>query len=446
MVGTATRIDSNVTSTALAFIQKPVLIASFDQAVVSATNLLIRLYVAHRGTAQAFGAYGLSFLILDTAAIFNRAAIWQPMSVLSGTRDHSALDATYWSTYLMSWTYALILGVSFFVPSLVLWSSGYVSANVLIAGVAIALASVVATVHEMQRRINFCLGKTAVVLQSDLASLMTVLLVLGMAFPATVLSARSVATTGLIALTAGTAVAAISGAQPVMALWRVSPRPQTRSVIRSHWPIAKWNLLANILLASSDRVAIFILSGYAGLTATAQLEAGRVMAMPFGVVLVGAASHLLPVIAQRARKYGTQNAARYLSKWRRMLLIGGLAYGAVVFLCAGRLESLLFGHNYGNVGLTGSAWSIVWTCNAVATLQAPLLVFLDCSSWIAISHVPGFVIMALVVIPAVSRFGSAGVAMMMAVSGCLSCIVMAARIKRALQEVETASAGLAEMR
>ena len=412
------------------WIMHPAVYGVADQMILSAANFSVGLFFARYATPEAFGLYALAFIVVNTIGDLHRSVAWQPMIILSGLEQERLARTRYWRTRRLSVMFGTALGIAsgLFAFGVFFLAGG--ESRLFWTALALGPTLTFGVSHEIQKRIGFLIGKHRKVLESDFLYLLGVLSVLGVAFLAlknTNFLPQSAV--GVAALATGALFGFLGGRTAATSLRSSGPSPGPGGLLRKHWPIAKWNLLNVALAISSDRFLIFFLSGTAGLTAVANLEAGRLLAMPLFALFMGLLAHALPTMAKTMRTSGFESTLRSIEYLGSFLLVTTFLYGVLLALFADMVGTNLFTHNYTHLALIACSWSLVIASRGLAGLGTAALGLIGQSRWATWARLAGVFTLAVLVISFNARFDEQSVAVILALSSTVTWSIMWLRLR-----------------
>jgi O-antigen/teichoic acid export membrane protein len=405
-----------------------------DQLLLSAANFAISFFLARCAAPEILGQYALAFLIVCILGDFHRCVIWHPMAILSGREDRGDCERRFRTTVRLSALLGLGAAATLLCVAGVARLLVFDNRTLLGIGILLAPVLIASVVHEIQRRVNFSLGQPQRTLFSDLAYAGAIATLLSAGLAAHVYRDWSPsAPFGLAALLGGAVMGILAGRGPIARLRRSGPSPRIGEVVSRHWPYARWNLAATTMQLAVDRMAIFVLSFSAGLVAVANFEAGRLLAMPLYVIVMGLYSHCLPALAERERMHGRRKMVLAALHWSLLQLLLAIGFAGALWLGAERAGTMLFHRDYGQIATISAAWSLVIGSFGVIAVATTALGLLQMQRWAVWSRVPSALLVLALLLPAIERGGEAAVAALLAVSGLLSGLLMWVIIAMALR-------------
>lgn len=278
-----------------------------DQAVSSASNVLVSLVAAHGLGADRFGAFSLAFVTYAVVLNASRGLATDPLLVrfsgpITGRWRAATAGATATATAV-----GLVCGVICVLLGLVLpWDVGQ-------GFIALGVGLPMLTLQDSWRFAFFAVGRGKQALILDL--IWAVLMVAGLLALA-LTHTESVASCLLVFGASSVPAAAygllLSGVRPRLGL--VLPW------VRDHQRLGARYLIENVAVGLSRQLRIIAVGAAAGLAAVGTVRAAEILMGPFLVVLMGIAQVAVPEASQVLR-----SSPRRLARF--CLLIGGVQAG-----------------------------------------------------------------------------------------------------------------------
>lgn len=256
-----------------------------DQAVSSASNFALGLFVARTFGASAFGAFTLAYVTYAVVLNAARGLSTDPLLVrFSGVEPQRWRRAT-------SAAAGSALGVGSAAGTVCVLAGLVLPNPVGPVFVALGVGLPGLMLQDSWRFAFFAAGRGVSALINDLV--WTVLLI-GALILLHVFEAGSVARC-LLAFGATAWIAALFGAAQA----RVLPRPaQAFGWFRTHRQLSLRYLVENVSITGASQLRAFVLGGVASLAAVGQVRAAEILMGPFYVVLMGISQVAVPEAAR----------------------------------------------------------------------------------------------------------------------------------------------------
>jgi hypothetical protein len=294
-----------------------------DQAVSSASNVLVSLAAAHALGGPGFGAFSLAFVTYAVVLNASRGLATDPLLVrFSGVAADRWREAVAGAT-ATALAVGLVCGGGCVLLGLIL--PGYVGPAFVALGVCLPGL----TLQDSWRFAFFAAGRGRHALVLDL--IWTVLMIAGLL--ALVLAHAESVASCLLVFGASAAPAAaygllLSGVRPRLGL--VVPW------VREHQRLGARYLIENVAVGLSRQLRFVAVGAAAGLAAVGTVRAAEILMGPFLVILMGIAQVAVPEASQVLR-----TAPRRLGRF--CLLIGGVQAGVAALWGATMLVVLPLG-------------------------------------------------------------------------------------------------------
>ena len=402
--------------------------AVLDQIVLSGSNFLTLVILAHALRPRDFGVYVLCFAAITFANGIQTALITQPHNVLGSSRVAAARYAVYTRATAAS-QYALVVG---FLAALVTAASVAVGLGIFSSRLAVALAAALIgwQVQEFGRRILYSESRLAEAVVSDTISYGGQVIVL-----ASLAAAHSIdvgAALWVVALTslAGFLFAGIRLGVKVVPTKDLEP-------IRENWSLARWLLGASIAYWCSTDLFVFVAAALLGVTVSGGFKAAQALLGPLNVLLIFLGTNL-PILFARTAASRDRKAKLGMERSTavRVALVVVLLYGLLVSVAARPLLDSLYGGSYGKFALLVPLFVGYYAVAAVASVYGASLTAQLRPDRVFRANVAGALFAILVGWPMVIAIGPAGAVLAMMCSRGVHAVLL----RQAAREVESPAA------
>ena len=336
------------------------MVAVIDQAILSATNLIIGLLFIRLATKVDYGVYAQLFTALLLAQSIHSALISGPLVTLGGKRRARGMQSLAAHLFRVQTVISLILVVVAFLGIKTAALGFELPALSTEVAIAFALALGGLWLREFVREIHFVQLKPHRTLVVDLLYVAVVGLGLLVASVTDHFSSATVfAVIALGNLVAGSWGLARSGVQPF------ANHGRARKPLRESWQLARWSLPGVGVTWGNNYSFPYIVALVLGATAVADVFAARLLLMPAGLCVVAWVSVFLP----RASRWVGQGDFATLRRAQTLSVMGlwalvGLYFGALMLLYA-PLETYVLGEQYAGLQMLAAAWAVFFAANAL---------------------------------------------------------------------------------
>lgn len=351
-------------------------VSAADQAMLSATNLLVGLALARYTAPDTYGAYALAIGIMFVLGGVQSALLTIPLTILGAPREGD--DLRRWVSTLLAAQVALALALGVLLAAVSLIAR-HASPDSSLPGVLLGLAAALFFVQtqEFCRRVLYLRLLAGRVLLNDL-----VYCSLQIAGIATLwaLDRRPGASGGW--LTGGNvflamAVSALAGT--AVGLWQArcfltaERHASAGALLREAWAMGRFNLGAqagHVMLQYASR---FVAAGFGGTVGVAMLEAPRLLVAPLHVIGISAGSVSAPKAAIAHAKGGTKALMAFLTPVAALWTAAFLGYALVIAAAPGYWLRLLYGNAYAGTERILVVWCFCYAILGLRILPATAL-------------------------------------------------------------------------
>jgi O-antigen/teichoic acid export membrane protein len=289
-----------------------------DQAVSSASNFALGIFVARSVGADDFGAFSLAFLTYTVVLNASRGAATDPLLVrFSGTDDdrwrQAARDAAGTAVLVgvLVGAVCVVIGLSLPGPA----GDAFLALGLGLPGLAL---------QDALRFAFFAHGRGASALLNDVVWTVLLLTTVTWFFVTGHATARS----AMLAFGATASVAALFG----LAQARLLPQPaHALRWLRTHRDLASRYLLENVSISAASQLRSVALGAVVGLASVGYVRASEMLMGPFLVILMGVSQVAVPEAA-RALARSTRRLSRFCLALGAVQSVAALAWGVVLLV------------------------------------------------------------------------------------------------------------------
>lgn len=335
-------------------------VAILDQAMLSATNLLIGLSFIRLADKTDYGIYTQLFGVLLLMQSVQEALINGPMAAMAPKRRARGLQAITAILFRLQLLISMVLAVLAFTGvHVAAWGLDMPALSVEVA-TPFAVTVFSLWLREFAREYHFLRLSVHATFLVDLLYVALMVSALGIgAWRGALDTAWVLWGMGLANLVAGGLGMATARLRPFAA------HGYTRPVLRQTWSMGRWTLPGIATTWLQNQSFPFIVAGVIGVTAAADVAAGRLLLMPAGLCTTAWANVFTP----RASRWVGQ-ADFHTLRIVTLASIGGLwaviaGYFVVLWLGFDLLETHVLGEDYAGLLPVAGAWALFFACNAL---------------------------------------------------------------------------------
>ena len=331
----------------------------FTQSMLSATNLLISVWIARVNDKAEFGLYNLA---VNTLAIFlnlQNGLVNSPLTVILPDQKGEDRDILLAGLGLGQWLVAVPATLLLVIGALVFGLADDGLGRVrwvfplLLAAPAQWLREFVRVLHYNELRVlrvirmdaAYILATLAGMLALHLAGLLDstrVLLVIGIACLAS--GALGLRSTGLAALRAS--------------------RAWIRLAFRRTWPYSRWALVGITATSVQANAHVYLTSALLGLAGTADIAAARTLLVPFALLISSSQRIFLAGGANLNSQHDARRMRRFLLLFLLFFTAAWAVYALALTVLYRPLILVLFTEKYLNIAAYLPFWALLFLINA----------------------------------------------------------------------------------
>jgi O-antigen/teichoic acid export membrane protein len=326
-----------------------------DQALLSATNFAVGIFLIHFAEKEQYGLYSLAYGILTLIISFAGALITTPMTVNCADRP-AEQRARYCASMLFGqyWIFGPTIGVALAIMFL-LYQFRVLQWQTMSFAAVVAAASLGVMLWEFSRRYYYLRLRPKQVLHWDIcyAAMMVIGLIVVACASLSDMHQWVFVVYGLAAVGTGLQTLAGSGLNIRLRLVEVA------TAVREAWLQGRWALCGVMVTWVQSQSFAYFLLMFSSLASVADANAARLLLAPLMFVNTGLSNVVLPQLVLLRSKEGltaTVNLARQL-----MLGLMGffLVYTVLVLLAQEMLIALILGESYTGIEPFIFAWAAV---------------------------------------------------------------------------------------
>jgi O-antigen/teichoic acid export membrane protein len=374
-----------------------------DQALLSALNLIVGLVLIRLASKETYGLYAQLYVVGIFASTILDAIITSPLTTVAPGKPTSQRMQLFAQLQRLQCKLNAVLALLFGVGcGLMVYMTG-TNAQPWLIGLVFALYIFLNAQREYLRSISFIEGKPNQTLSMDTGYVIAVgggILVL-MAFDQLTVAAIifTLACANIVSLLLGKGIVPSSKNTPLS-------EHQTLAEI---WQRGKWALPGALVAWLTNYSYLFLAAAFLGITASAELNAARLLLMPISLCVLAWSRIARPIAS---RLYTSRNWTQ-LNRIAWLSVIGiealTLIYLGALWLMLPWLQIHVLGDNYQNVSPLVLAWGCYFAVNAARWVGSSWLTSNDQYKQLLASGVASLVIMfiaSLLLIPSYGAWGA----------------------------------------
>lgn len=359
-------------------------VAVVDQAIYSANNFVSGILLARLLSKEEFGTYVVCLATVSFIIGLQGSLITGPMLVL-GTERRSDETEYFSSVFALQLASTAAIAILMWLMHDVL---GFVVREPGL-GTAFALVFVVMSMQEFNRKVFLTKRETTNVLLFDSVLFSTQVAIL---FIFSQYMNRMAG--GSFALIAMDILIASFGVSAFVGWFKLAPMI-SRNIhwegitryAKEHWHFGKWLLGTAFGGVAFSHLTTVIVGAFAGVAASANFEAARLIVAPAQVVLFAAGNYLTPMASRHLSLGGIDAVRSYLGRLAPIWMVGFVSYLIFGIVAAGFALRLFFGGKYASSETVAILWVVVFFVLGLKQLPGTALIAIrrpDVCMWITL--------------------------------------------------------------
>lgn len=350
-------------------VRKDIVISFLDQALLSAANFAIGVFLIKNTSKEDYGVYVFAYAIILFIIGVQNALITNQMTVMAPRKQGQERDHFCAALMIGQYLLAIPLGMLSVLFIFLFANSRFASGlnNNMLLAVVVATQGVL--LREFFRVFFFLKIKSSTVLQVDILHIVVMFLGLfaGRAYFPESLNVVAVLSFGLSSLVSGVLAAHLSEIAIKVRLAEVVV------TLRETWVNGKWALGGVVVTWLDNQSYIYLLTLLSGPATTAEVNAARLFLMPVGLLNASVFRVLLPKWAH----YRAENQVGHISSSANkalVLIVGSISVYLIVLLAIKDEAIRLFlTKDYSNLNALIVLWGLLFIAQAVKSNFSTLL-------------------------------------------------------------------------
>ena len=329
------------------------------QSLLSATSLVISVWIARVNDKAEFGLYNLAVNTLMIFLNLQNGLVNSPLTVMLPDQKGEDRDVLLFGLGLGQWLVAIPATLLLVLGGLIFGFAGGGMERVrwvfplLLLAPAQWLREFIRVLHYNELRILRVIRMDAVYILLTLTGML-----------ALHLAGRLDSTRVLLLLGVACLASGVSGLRSAGMTAIRGGRAWIRAAFRRTWPYSRWSLVGITATSVQSNAHVYLTSALIGLASTADIAAARTLLVPFSLLIASSQRIFLAGGANLNSRHGAQRMRRFLLLF---LLFFTAAWGAYVLLLAvfyRPLILILFTDRYLNVAAYLPFWALLFLVNA----------------------------------------------------------------------------------
>ncbi len=327
-------------------------LAAFDQAMLSATNFLVTILLIKYLPKEDYGFYAIAFSISLYLISIQNALINTPLTILLAEKNSdnkkNYIPALFWGQI-----FVLIPVIGFAVGILTIVNVYYPNPKIISIYYSLAIASLGILIKEYMKAYLFAVEKELAVIILDFIFVCTyigflIIMIL------------------IDSITVNRVILALGAASFISAIYQysiVKVLPSLKHIFSSYgenWQFGRWALIGVTSTHLQNYGYMYVLGLLLGSEAVAEINASRILLMPFGLLAAG--------WGKISRPYGAKlREANKMDKFYKEVIlicavfcIGILIYTLIINSFSKPISLLFFTDKYDNVFSYVFYWAIIF--------------------------------------------------------------------------------------
>lgn len=375
----------------------------FDQALLSALNLIVGLVLIRLATKETYGLYAQIYVVGIFAATIVEALITSPLTTIAPGKTHTQRQHLFAQLHHMQFGLNTALALLFGVGCSIAVYVTDTDTQPWMIGVAFAFYIFFNAQREFLRSVSFIEGTPNKVLLIDVGYVTAVLCGVGVLVVSQQMTVAGIVMTlgcaNIVALLLGRGIISAANADS-------TAKQQTFTEI---WQRGKWALPGALVAWLTNYSYLFLAAAFLGVSASADLNAARLLLMPISLCVLAWSRIARPVAS---RLYAAKDWP-HLNRLAWMSVIGMEAltalYVGVLWLMLPWLETHVLGPEYRNTTPLVLAWGFYFAVNAARWIGSSWLSSNDQYKQLLISGIASLAVMlvaSLLLIPVYGAWGA----------------------------------------
>lgn len=373
-----------------------------DQALLSALNLVVGLVLIRLATKETYGLYAQIYVVGIFASTIVEALVTNPLTTIAPGKSAEERAQLFAHIKRLQLRVNSALAILFGIGTAIAVALTNTDPQPWLLGITFAVYIFFNAQREYVRSVGFIESRPHQVLIIDASYVVTVLTGI-----ATLVLFRHMSVS-MIILTLGAAnIISLSIANNRTPAYKTRPAA-TSGAWSQLWARGKWALPGALVAWFTNYSYLFLAAAFLGITASADLNAARLLLMPVSLCVLAWSRIARPVAS---RLYAAKNW-QHLNRLAWMSVIGMeviiAVYVTVLWLLLPWLQSHVLGPQYHNTSPLILAWGFYFAVNAARWIGSSWLSSNDQYRQLLISGVASLIVMLIASLALIPLYGAKG--------------------------------------
>ncbi len=252
----------------------------FDQAILSALNLVVGLVLIRLATKETYGLYSQIYVVGIFVSTVAEALITSPLTTIAPGKTHIQRLQLFAQLHHLQFSLNILLALLFGIGSSIAVYVTDTDSQPWLIGIAFAFYIFLNAQREYLRSVSFIEGAPHKVLFIDSGYVIAVLC--GVAI---LVLSRQLTVAGIMMMLGGANIIGLSLGKGILQTGqgKLTTKQQTISEI---WQRGKWALPGALVAWLTNYSYLFLAAAFLGITAVADLNAARLLLMPISLCVL----------------------------------------------------------------------------------------------------------------------------------------------------------------
>lgn len=370
--------------------------------MLSLLNLIISLTLIRFITKEDYGLYSQLFVLGLFAFVITDSLVYSPLTTIAPRKSKLIQQQLFVRTHQIQRRLSFLLAIVFGGISAVIVALAHDWVAAIPVGISFALYVFFNAQREYQRTVHFSQRRSSLILKTDGIYVAVVLLCILLLF---FINQLSIATVFLVLTCANLTCLILKPPQKKLP---DNTSVSAHDVRQELWQRGRWALPGAFIGWFGNYSYLFIAGIFLGITATADLNASRLLLMPISLSVLAWSRVARPIAS---KLFATQQW-RQLRQLTLLSLVGLeafiLCYAAILWLCLPWLQTHVLGPQYLHATSLVLPWAVFFATSTIRLVGTSLLSSNDQYHHMLITSIVAVVTMLIACIILIPMYGSFG--------------------------------------
>lgn len=384
-------------------IRKHILMSTLDQALLSASNFIVGVYLIKSVGKLEYGTYVLGYAVVLLLVGVQNALVSTQMIVLSPYKDSATRRRFCGSLAVGQYCIFIPLVILGVCGAVVAYESGFMSASDKHLSYAIGIAILGTLLREFYRAYFFITSQIVEVIIIDVLYVTLLLSGLFLAdFPAESLHLIAIGLLGVASFVAGSVAAFLSKVR-LCFKWK-----EMILSLGEVWPQGRWSLGGVAVTWIQDQSYVYLLSAMGGRAATADASASRLFFAPLALLNTGFTRVLMPRWAELWRIKDIKVMKDIAFKVKAIFTILIVGYVSALLMSKDVVTNWVLTAEYSDLSLLIILWGVVFLVQVIRSNYASMLQVLGAFRSLTIANLASATVVISIGTYLIAKYGAAG--------------------------------------